>query len=115
MSVSFSGVGMVCATFLGQGLSEGQMVKLSGGAAVAACGDGEAFCGAVAHCGDGACSVQVKGFLTVGYSGTAPGAGPAALCGNGTGGVRASGEGDAETWCQVADVDTAAKTVTVLL
>ena len=115
MGVCFNGVGQVCATFLGDGLIEGQVVKMAGGGSVAACGDGESFCGTVLHCGDGAGSVQVRGFLTVGYTGSAPNAGQAALCGNGQGGVRLSEGDDEETWCLVADVDTGAKTVTVML
>ena len=36
MSVSFHGIGQVCATFLGDG-TEGQVVKMSGKGTVAAC------------------------------------------------------------------------------
>lgn len=46
MSVSFEGVGQVCATFLGGKLAEGQVVKLTGNGTVGACGDGDhLFCG----------------------------------------------------------------------
>ena len=48
MSVSFHGIGQVCATFLGDG-TEGQVVKMSGKGTVAACSAGESFCG-VALC-----------------------------------------------------------------
>ena len=106
MSVSFDGVGQVCATFLGSGIEEGQAVKVSGWGTAAVCGDGESFCGAAICCRDGACTVQVSGFLTLGYTGTAPAAGPVKLCGYGQGGVTA---------CLAVDADSAAKTVTILL
>ena len=113
MSVSFEGVGQVCATFLGGGLTEGHVVKLTGRGTVGACGDGDAFCGAALCCKEDACTVQVKGFVTVGYSGAVPGVGRAPLCANGEGGVRAAGEGG--EMCLVVDADTTAKTVTILL
>ena len=64
MSVSFQGVGQVCATFLGGGLSEGAVVKMSGRGTVGACGDGDGFCGMAVCCKDDACCVQVGGFMT---------------------------------------------------
>ena len=116
MSVSFQGVGQVCATFLGEGLSAGQAVKMSSRGTVGPCGDGDKFCGVTAHCGDGACSVLVGGFVTVKYSGAVPGVGWAELCADGGGGVRAQGEQDSGgVRCLVVDADTAEKTVTVLL
>ena len=105
MSVSFEGVGQVCATFLGGKLAEGQVVKLTGNGTVGACGDGDHFIGAAICCKDDACTVQVRGFVTVGYSGTAPGMGWRTLAADGKGGVN----------CLVADVDAAVKTVTMML
>lgn len=115
MSVSFQGVGQVCATFLGGGLSEGAVVKMSGRGTVGACGDGDGFCGMAVCCKDDACCVQVGGFMTAGYSGTVPGVGWAELCANGSGGVRCAAESDKGVRCLVADADTAAKTVTFML
>lgn len=116
MGVSFQGVGQVCATFLGSGLSRGQIVKISGRGTVAACSDGDRFCGAAVCCRDDACSVQVGGFVTAGYSGNAPGVGWTALCADGSGGVRVlkAGETGGAAYL-LADVDTAAKTVTFML
>ena len=48
MSVSFHGIGQVCATFLGSG-TEGQVVKMTDRDTVAPCSDGNSFCG-VAMC-----------------------------------------------------------------
>ena len=115
MRVSFDGIGQVCATFLGSGLSEGQVVRMSGNGTAGACWDGEGFCGAAICCKDDACTVQVRGFVTVRYSGAAPGTGQASLCGNGQGGVRTAAGADEGTQCLVVDVDAAANAVTILL
>ena len=106
MSVSFEGVGQVCATFLGGGLTEGQVVKMTGSGTVGACA--AALC-----CKDDACTVQVGGFVSAKYTGTAPGVGWAALAADGKGGVKTAGEGG--VMCLVAQVDTTAKTATIML
>jgi len=114
MSVCFDGVGQVCATFLGSGLSEGQVVKLTDSGTVGQCGAGDAFCGVALCCKDDACTVQVGGFVKAAYTGAAPGVGRAALCADGAGGVKAAGASGG-TSCLVVDVDTTAKTVTMML
>ena len=113
MNVCFDGVGQVCATFLGAGIQEGQAVKVSGRGAAAPCGDGESFCGAAVCCKDDACTVQVGGFLSVGYSGTAPDLGWVTLAADGLGGVKTAAGGGVR--CLAAEVDAAAKTVTIML
>ncbi len=126
MKVSFEGVGQVCATFLGDKLTEGQTVKMTGNGTVGACAADDVFCGVAVCCKDDACTVQVGGFVTVGYTGTAPGVGWQALSANGSGGVKTAGgaeaasEGSVKTAsdgvnCLVVNVDTTAKTVTILL
>ncbi len=112
MTVSFNGIGQVNATFLGEGLAENTMVKMSGSGTVAACADGDSFCGKTLCCKDDACTVQVGGFLTVGYSGTAPALGWTALAADGAGGVKSASGG--RTYL-VAAVDTVSKTVTIML
>ena len=112
MSVSFEGVGQVCATFLGGGLTEGHVVKMSAAGTVSACTDGDAFCGVTMCCKDDACTVLVRGFVTVKYTGTAPEVGLKALEADGKGGVKTAETGVS---CLVADVDTIDKTVTILL
>ena len=111
MSVSFHGIGQVCATFLGDG-TEGQVVKMSGKGTVAACSAGESFCGVALCAKDDACAVQVAGFVTVPYSGTEPAPGYAVLTADGSGGVKIVESGREYL---VADADTTAKTVTILL
>ena len=112
MKLSFDSIGQWCATFAcGEGVAENQPVKIGAPAAAAKCADGDAFCGmavSVAHGGD-ACSVQLGGMVTLGYSGAAPAVGYTGLAADGTGGVKADAAGRARL---VADVDTAAKTVT---
>lgn len=115
MRVSFEGVGQVCATFLGGGLAEGQVVKLTGRGQAGPCGDGDDFFGAALCCREDACTVQVRGFVTVGYSGdAAPEVGFTALCADGAGGVRTAGESGGRAYL-VADADPTAKTATILL
>ena len=114
MSVSFRGIGQVCATFLGSG-TEGKVVKVSGASTVAPCSAGDDFCGVAVCVKDGACAVQVAGFVTVPYSGeTAPSVGYAMLSADGDGGVTTA-EANAGREFLVVDVDTVAETVTILL
>jgi len=64
--VSFEGIGAVAATFAcGPEVMDGQVVKLSGSAAVEACGPGERFCGVALCAKDGCASVQVEGLAAV--------------------------------------------------
>lgn len=114
MNVCFDGVGQVCATFLDGGVSLGQVVKVTGRGTVGKCGAGDSFCGVVLHSRAGACAVQVRGFVTVSYSGTAPGLGLAALCADDKGGVKTAAASGGTSYL-VVDVDTTAKTVTILL
>ena len=111
MSVSFEGIGRWCATFLAGDVEQGDPVKISANGTVAACSAGDAFCGVAVSERDGACSVQLGGFITLPYSGTAPTVGYAALCADGTGGVKSGGTASYLT----VDVDTTEKTVTILL
>lgn len=123
MNVSFEGVGQVCATFLGSKLTEGQVVKLTGSGTVGACAAGDSFIGAAICCKDDACTVQVGGFVTVSYSGTAPAAGWCVLTADGNGGVKTAAASEsaedeaAESgrMLPVIGVDATAKTVTILL
>ena len=117
MSVSFEGVGQVCATFLGGGLTEGHVVKMTAAGTVGACDDGDSFCGTAVCCKDDACTVQVGGFVTVGYTGAAPQAGWAVLAADGQGGVKDAGENEDGKGARylVADVDEIDTTVTILL
>lgn len=114
MNVSYEGIGQWAATFACGAVSEGEPVKLSANGTVAACGAGDVFCGtvlSVSHGGD-ACSAQLGGMTTMGYTGTAPAPGYAALVADGAAGVKIGATGRSYL---VVDVDTAAKTVTFAL
>ncbi len=112
MNVSFAGIGQTVATFMG-GAGENQVVKLTGNGTVGPCGAGDLFCGVVLCRKEDASSVQVGGFVTVSYSGTAPAVGYANLTADGSGGVTAVSEGG--LCCLVADVDTDRRLATILL
>ena len=112
MSVSFHGIGQWCATFLGDGIQEGAVVKVTGQGTAAACAPGDPFCG-VAVAGDKeACTVQLGGFARLSYDTAAPAIGYTALSADGKGGVQSDEDGRSY-W--VVEQDAAAKTVTVLL
>lgn len=115
MKVSFEGIGQWAATFsCSTDVAAGQMVKISGNGEVAACADGEDFCGAAASVArDGAaCSVVLGGMITAPYTGTAPALGWSGLAANGTGGVKTAAGGREYL---VADVNAAGMTVTFAL
>lgn len=93
MSISFQSIDQACVTFTSYNAVEDQLVKMSGRSTVAACADGDNFCGLAVHRRGNYCSVQLEGFVTVGYTGTAPAMGWTALAANGAGGVKAADSG----------------------
>lgn len=113
MNISFDGVGSLSATFLGGDLPEGCPVKLTAPGTVAACAEGERLCGVTLCCRDDACAVQLRGFVTVPFTGDAPACGYASLTSDGAGGVRAPAAG--EDWADYLVADVSAGTVTILL
>jgi len=115
MKLSYQGIGQWAATFACGKAAEGEMVKVTGGGTVGACGDGDAFCGQVVSVSrDGtACAVALGGMAVAAYSGdTAPALGWSGLSSDGNGGVKADAGGRNYL---VADVDEAAKTVAFVL
>ncbi len=111
MSVSFGGFHNETATFkTTEEIAAGTPVKISDNGTVAACADGEAFCGILAN-GDGAyAAVQIYGEVTAKFSGTAPALGYTKLAA-GADGVEA---GSGREYL-VISVDEAAETVTFLM
>ena len=71
MNVSYEGIGQWAATFACDGVSAGQVVKVSGSGTVAKCADNDGFEGVVLSVArDGkACSVAMGGMVTVSYTG----------------------------------------------
>ena len=114
MGISFEGIGQWAATFACGETAVGQVVKVSGSGEVAACADGDSFCGVVVFVArDGeACSVALGGMVQVAYTGTAPALGWSGLSANGTGGVKADSVGHSYL---VVDVDSTGGTVTFVL
>ena len=91
MNVSFGGIGEMAVTYLADDtVAAGYPVKMSGNGTVTVCGTGERFCGiAVGKSDDGYATVQMKGFITMPYSGTnRPTPGYKNLVANGSGGVK---------------------------
>ena len=116
MNVSYEGIGQWAATFACAGVTEGQVVKVSANGTVAKCAEGGSFDGVVLSVArDGnACSVAMGGMVTVSYSGeSAPAAGWNSLTADGTGGVAVVTTGG--KGYLAVEVDTTAKTVTIVL
>ncbi len=89
---SFDGIGAVVATFaVDEGVTGGQVVKVTGNGQVGPCTDGDKFCGVALEPRAGLAGVQVKGFVTV--SGTGLALGAATLAADGKGGVKNAAEG----------------------
>lgn len=109
MAISYQDIGQICATFHATGsMQEGNVCKLSSNDTVSACSADGAFHGVLLH-GDGTLHcVQVCGYVTVPYTGTAPAVGYTALAANGAGGVKTL-SGARERL--VVHVDSSAKTV----
>ena len=115
MKLSYEGIGQWAATFACTEAAEGELVKISGSGAVAACGDGDDFCGMVLSAGrDGeACTVALGGMVTAGYTGDAPALGWSGLSADSSGGVKKNDAAGRKYL--VVDVDTDGQTVTFVL
>lgn len=114
MNVSFNGIGDKLVTFLNSGAEKGDVVKVSAAGTVAACADGDAFDGVAAFVDGGYAGVHLRGFVTVGYSGSAaPAAGHTKLAADGDGGVKVASSGGTDYL--VVNVDTANKLATILM
>ena len=112
MKLSYEGIGAWSATFTGETVQEGQIVKMSGSGAVAPCENGDTFCGVALTVRGGVCAVQLGGMAEVKYSGGAPAVGYTALIADGQGGVTAGAGGRT---CLVAAVDESAQICTISL
>ena len=112
MDCSFEGIGHMRVTFPDGGCTEGKVCKLNSAGSAVDCSAGDLFCGVAEVVRGGLAGVQIHGFAVIGYSGTAPTAGYVSLSADGSGGVKTDAAGKR---CLVAQVDTAANTVTVEL
>ena len=109
MKVCFEDIGHMSATFAVESGEGGQPVRICENGTVKACGDGEVFCGVMESLRGGYGGVQLHGFVTLPYSGTAPALGYGSLTADGNGGVKAASGGRN---CLVVSVDANVKCVT---
>jgi len=65
--------------------------------------------------GDGVATVQVEGYVTLPYTGTAPGVGHKELVANGAGGVKTPATAGTGIYYWIVDGDATAQTVTLKL
>ena len=93
-------------------IGTGTPVKLTDNYTVSAAAANDAFCGVVLSCREGLCAVQLRGSVTLPYSGTAPSVGASVLASDGEGGVTSAESGTAVL---ILAVDSTASTVTILL
>lgn len=80
MSISFKGFNEQILTFRTQGeIKNGSLVKMSESATVAPCENGDDFIGIAVHVNGGIAAVQVGGYASLNYSGSAPALGACAI------------------------------------
>ncbi len=114
MSISFQGMGEQLVSFEAGTVTAGYPVSMSDNGKVANAGNGDCFAGVAVHkSDDGFAAVQLKGFVTLAYSGTAPSLGWQRVAANGSGGIKTVSSSVSEgvitesgRLCLVVDVDT---------
>lgn len=112
MNVCFEEIGHMSATFAASSGEGGQVCKVSANGTVAPCSDGDVFVGVLEGIRKGFAAVQMHGFVTLPYTGTAPTLGYNNLVANANGGVKVGENGRS---CLVVSVDTAVKVATIEL
>lgn len=91
--ISFEDIGAVVATCeVEEGITGGQVVKLTGNAKVGPCANGDSFCGVAMEPRSTITGVQFKGFMTVAYTGDLT-PGWTILAADGNGGVKSASSG----------------------
>lgn len=109
MNISYEGIGHLGVTFPAGSCVAGQVCKIGTDGKAAACASGDKFCGVAETVNGSQAGVQIHGFVTMSYTGTAPAVGYVNLSADGAGGVKADTAGKSYLAVQV---DTGAKTVT---
>ena len=113
MDISLNGFLENAATFAAaEGTVPGIPVKLTANGSVGPCAAGDGFCGVALNVRGGYASVQLRGYVVLSYSGTAPAPGWQGLLAAADGKVEADASGHAFL---VTDVDTAAQTCGMIL
>lgn len=114
MKVCFDGIGGDLVTFCSDGAVKGQVVKVTAAGTVGACAAGNTVDGVAVIVDGGYAGVRLRGFASVACSDeTLPAVGHAVLAADGDGGVKVVTSGGRDYL--VADRDTAAGTLTILL
>ena len=98
--------------FAAENVKKGNAVGLKDSGTVTVPSAGAVFCGVCTAVRNGRASVVLTGHTTVSYSGTAPTIGYCKLACDGNGGVKVS---DGGREYLVVDVDTAEKTIDILM
>lgn len=107
MSVAFEGINRLVVTFLAGDVTAGKPVVMGGEGSVKNASSGQMPVGVALHARDGHAAVQLKGFVTVQYSGTtAPALGWTALVAD---------SGESGRMCLVVTRDSEKKTVGLFL
>ncbi len=107
MSIKFNGLMDEVATFKRAAeITKGYPVKVSANDTVAAAANGNPFCGVAVNGSGSLQGVQLKGYVELPYSGTAPTVGYCALVANGNGGVKADASGRSYLVVNVDTTDT---------
>ena len=113
MDISMKGYGENTSTFRTNGVvCTSHTVKMDNNLTVAPCNSGDAFIGTVINVKNEYACVQLDGFVTLTYTGTAPSVGYCKLVADGNGGVKVSESGREYL---VTEVYTAEKTVGIIL
>ncbi len=113
MIFKFDDIGQVCASFYcDDGVNAGDPCSIVRNRTINTTREDEAFIGKVLSVRNNVASVAVGGFVTLSFTGSAPGTGYANLSGNGNGGIMVCNDG--KTYL-VVSVDAVNKTATILL
>ena len=115
MKVSFEGIGERAMTFFNADTNPaeaGKTVKMSAGAMVSACADGDKLAGLCIDADASLATVKTAGFVTASYTGADPAVGFASLAADAAGGVKVSAGGREYL---VVEVDAAATPVGFIL
>lgn len=112
---SYNGIGQLAITVEDKGAFPGYVAKFTDNDTVAWVSNGEPFHGVCLWQRYGTDTLQVQGFVTLKYSGTAPGVGYQELVADGTGNVKVLTGVEGNRPRLVVSVDTDNKKVTFLL
>ena len=115
MSVAFNGIDNQVVTFQAGTAAAGNPVTMEANDTVKTAPGGTAPVGILLNKRSGHGAVQIKGFVQVNYSGSAPALGWNSLVADGSGGLRLAASGESGRSCLVVNLNTADKTMGLFL